>query len=71
MKTTERHHLKDNELALALGQAQSWAGSNSATIAATVAAIVIAGGGVLGYMAWRNSTDNKARVMLAEAMVIE
>lgn len=24
---------------------------------------------MLGYMAWRNSTDNKARVMLAEAMV--
>ena len=71
MKTTERHHLKDNELAIALGQAQSWAGSNSSTIVATVAAIVIAGGGVLGYMAWRNSTDNKARVLLAEAMVIE
>jgi tetratricopeptide (TPR) repeat protein len=71
MKTTERHHLKDNELAIALGQAQSWAGSNSSTIAGIVAAIVIVGGGVLGYMAWRNSTDNKARVMLAEAMVIE
>ena len=36
-----------------------------------MAAIVIVGGGVLGYMAWRNSTDNKARAMLAEAMVIE
>ena len=71
MKTTERHHLKDNELAIALGQAQSWAGANSSTIAAAVAAVVIVGGGVLGYMAWRNSTDNKARVMLAEAMVIE
>ena len=71
MKTTERHHLKDNELAIALGQAQSWAGSNSSTIVAIVAAIVIVGGGVLGYMAWRNSTDNKARAMLAEAMVIE
>jgi tetratricopeptide (TPR) repeat protein len=71
MKTTERHHLKDNELAIALGQAQSWAGSNSTTIVAIVAAIVIVGGGALGYMAWRNSTDNKARVMLAAGMVIE
>lgn len=71
MKTNERHHLKDNELALALGQAQSWAGTNSGTLLAAIAAIVIVGAGVLGYMAWRNNTDNKARVMLAEAMVIE
>ncbi len=71
MKTTERHHLKDNELAIALGHAQSWAGANSSTIVAMLAAIVIVGGGVLGYMAWRNSTDNKARALLAEAMVIE
>ena len=71
MKTTERHHLKDNELALALGQAQSWAGSNSSTLLTAIAAIVLVGGGVLGYLAWRNNTDNKARVMLAEAMVIE
>jgi len=71
MKTTERHHLKDNELALALNQAQTWAGSNSRTLLTAIAAIVIVGAGVLGYMAWRNNTDNKARVMLAEAMVIE
>ena len=71
MKTTERHHLKDNELAIALRQAQSWAGSNSKTLITTIVAIVIVGGGVLGYMAWRNNTDNKARAMLAEAMVIE
>ena len=71
MKTTERQHLKDNELAIALGQAQSWAGSNSKTLATTLGAIVIAGVAVLGYMAWRNNTDNKARTLLAEAMVIE
>jgi tetratricopeptide (TPR) repeat protein len=71
MKTTERHHLKDNELAIALGQAQSWAGSNSKTLTATLVAIVVVGAAVLGYMAWRNNTDNKARAMLAEAMVIE
>jgi tetratricopeptide (TPR) repeat protein len=71
MKTTERHHLKDNELALALHQAQSWAGSNSKTLITTIAAIVIVAAAVLGYMAWSNNTDDKARVMLAEAMVIE
>lgn len=71
MKTTERQHLKDNELAIALGRAQSWAGGNSATLLTVIAAIVIVGGGVLGYLAYRNNTDNKARLLLAEAMVIE
>jgi tetratricopeptide (TPR) repeat protein len=71
MKTTERHHLKDNELALALGDAQSWATDNSKSIITIVAAIVIVGGAVLGFMVWRNSTDNTARRLLAEAMVIE
>jgi tetratricopeptide (TPR) repeat protein len=71
MKTTERHHLKDNELAIALNQAQSWAGDNSRSLLTTIAAIVLIGGGILGYLAYRNNVDNKARVMLAEAMVIE
>jgi tetratricopeptide (TPR) repeat protein len=71
MKTTERHHLKDNELAIALNDAQSWATSNSKTIIAIVAAIVIVAGGVLGFTVWRSSTDNTARRLLAEAMVIE
>lgn len=71
MKTTERHHLKDNELANALGHAQSWAGGNSGTLITVIAAIVLVGAGVLGYTAYRNNTDSKARVLLAEAMVIE
>ena len=71
MKHNERQHLKDNELAIALGQAQHWAGSNSKTLITVVAAIVVVGVAVLGFMTWRNSTDNKARAMLAEAMVIE
>ena len=71
MKTTERHHLKDNELAIALNQAQQWAGSNSKTLTMTVVAIVLVAGAVLGFLAYRNNNDNKARVLLAEAMVIE
>lgn len=71
MKHTERQHLKENELAIALGQAQSWAGGHSSSLLTVVAAIVVVGAGVLGYMAYRNNTDNKARLLLAEAMVIE
>lgn len=71
MKTTERHHLKDNELAIALERTQTWAGNNSRTLVTAVAAIALVGAGVLGYLAYRNNTNNKARTMLAEAMVIE
>lgn len=71
MKTTERHHLKDNELAMAVGSAQHWIEKNQSTLLAIVAAIVVIGGGILGYSAWTRSADTKARAMLAEAMVIE
>jgi tetratricopeptide (TPR) repeat protein len=37
----------------------------------TVIAIVLVAGAVLGFLAYRNNQDNKARVLLAEAMVIE
>ena len=71
MKTTERHHLKDNELAMALNQAQGWLGANQRTLLVTIAAIAVVGGGVAAYATWKSSVDNKARAMLAEAMVIE
>jgi predicted negative regulator of RcsB-dependent stress response len=71
MKTTERHHLKDNELAIALGSAQGWVEKNQQTLVAIVAVVVVIGGGIAGYAAWSRSTDTKARTLLAEAMVIE
>lgn len=71
MKTTERHHLKDNELAMAIGSVQGWVEKNQSTLLAIVAALVVVGGGVLGYSAWTRSTDTKARTLLAAAMVIE
>jgi tetratricopeptide (TPR) repeat protein len=71
MKTTERQHLKDNELAIALNQAQHWAGSNSRSLITAIGAIVVVAIAVFGYMAYRNNTDNKARELLTAAMVIE
>ena len=46
MKTTERHHLKDNELAMALNQAQGWLTNNQRTLLVTIGAIVLVGAGV-------------------------
>ena len=71
MKTSERHHLKDNELALVVGSAQTWYAENKTTVLGTLVAIIIVGGGVLGYSAWRSSVDAKAAGLLAEAMVVE
>ena len=71
MKTTERHHLKDNELAIAMGRAQGWLEKNQQTLLASVAVLVVIGGGIAAYAAWNRSTDTKARTLLAAAMVIE
>jgi predicted negative regulator of RcsB-dependent stress response len=71
MKHTERQHLKENELAIALGHAQGWADRNSKTLLTVIAVIVVVGGGVLAYSMWRSNADSSARVALAEAMVIE
>ena len=72
MRTSERHHLKDNELALALGQANEWATTNQRTPGADRRRH-------RGRRAWpsaasstwRNSVDGKARALLAEAMVVQ
>jgi len=71
MKTTERHHLKDNELAIALTGVQGWIEKNQKNLIAIVALVVVVGAGIAGFSAWRRSSDTKARTMLAAAMVIE
>jgi predicted negative regulator of RcsB-dependent stress response len=71
MRTSERHHLKDNELALAVGHAQQWLADNRASVTTAAVAIVLVGGGVLGYLGWRQSVDSRAAALLAEAMVVD
>jgi predicted negative regulator of RcsB-dependent stress response len=71
MKTSHRHHLKDNDFAMAIGGAQKWFEENKNTLIATLGAVVIVGGGVAGYTIWKGGTDSKARTMLASALVIE
>jgi tetratricopeptide (TPR) repeat protein len=71
MRTSERHHLKENELALAIGQANEWAARNRRTLTIIVGTIAVLAVAVIGFMAWRNSVDSNARAMLAEAMVVQ
>ena len=70
MKTSERHHLKDNELAIALKQANEWAGQHQRPLGLTVLGIVVVGVAIGGYFLWTNRVDAKARTLLAEAMVV-
>jgi tetratricopeptide (TPR) repeat protein len=70
MKTSERHHLKDNELALALGQAQQVFGEHQRTVLLAVGAVVIALVALGGFFTWRGRTEAAARTGLAAAMVV-
>lgn len=69
MKTSERHHLKENDLALALARAQMWASANAKLIGLVLGAVVLAVVAVAGWAAWRASVENEARTSLASAMV--
>lgn len=71
MKTSERHHLKDNELAMAVGSVQAWFEQNRTAVLGIAAAVVLIGVGLIGYTTWRDSVNNKAAALLAEAMVVE
>ncbi len=71
MKTSERHHLKENEFARAVGELQHWLGDYGKTLIAAAVAVVLIGAGILGYFAWQRSVDEKAAALLAEAMVID
>jgi tetratricopeptide (TPR) repeat protein len=70
MKHSERRHLKDNELAIALQQANEWRTQHQKPLTATLIAIVVVAVAVMGFVAWRNSVDTRARALLAEAMVV-
>jgi tetratricopeptide (TPR) repeat protein len=70
MRTSERHHLKDNELAIALGHAGDFASRNKRTMTMTIVAIMLVAVAVGAYFAWRNSVDAASREALAKAMVV-
>ena len=70
MKTTERRHLKENELAHAIDQALGVLGTNRRSALAIFALLVIVGGTLGGYFYWRSSTNAKAEAQLGEAMTI-
>jgi tetratricopeptide (TPR) repeat protein len=70
MRTSQRHHLKDNELAIALGHASEFAARNRRTMTMIVVSVVLVAVAAIAFFAWRNSVDAKSREALAQAMVV-
>lgn len=70
MKSTERQHLKHNELADAIGLAGDYYARHRRTFTYGIVAVVLAAVAIGGVFAWRQSIDTKSRTLLAEAMVV-
>jgi tetratricopeptide (TPR) repeat protein len=69
MKHSERRHLKENEVAIALAQANDWRARHQKQVTIGAIAVVVAAVAIIGFITWRNSVDTKSRALLAEAMV--
>jgi TolA-binding protein len=70
MKGSERHHLKENELSHALGDATARLQENrrAVTVAAGVLALALVAG--IGYWAWNTRGETRAQTLLGDAIVI-
>jgi hypothetical protein len=70
MKRTERHHLKENEVAeWVLGLKHQYEANKKAILWGGLVILILAGA-VLGTIAWRSMSGGRAEAMLAEAMTV-
>src|SRR5438270_11929149 len=71
MKRTQRHHLRENELAQFAGVARHLVEHRKRQIVPVIIAIVVIAAAALGYFAWRSRVDARAHTLLAEAMIVD
>jgi TolA-binding protein len=71
MKKTQRHHLKENELAIMAASARDTYEQRKGQIIPTAIVIVVIAAAAIGYFAWRNRVEARAHTMLAQAMVVD
>jgi predicted negative regulator of RcsB-dependent stress response len=71
MKGSERHHLKDNELANLLSRAGRMAGEQRAVIVGVLAAALLGVLAALGYAWWQGRAERQAEALMAEALSVE
>jgi tetratricopeptide (TPR) repeat protein len=70
MRTSQRHHLKENDFARLVGRLNLWLVRNSRALTIGVAAAAVVALAVIGYTAWQSSVERSARGLLVEAMVV-
>lgn len=70
MKSSERHHLKENELTHALADARDRFQENRRTVALGAGVLILVLLGGLGYWAWKTRSETVAQTMLADALRI-
>lgn len=70
MKRTERHHLKENDVAEWLLGAKHWYEANSKTVGYIGIAVALALAAVMGTMAYRQMNQGKASSALAAALAV-
>jgi predicted negative regulator of RcsB-dependent stress response len=69
MKTSERHHLKEDDFQIALGRAREQLVSQKQPIALITSIVVVAIVLIGGYVYWQRSTNEKASALFADALV--
>src|SRR5688572_20131496 len=70
MKRTERHHLKENELAHFAVTAREAIDERKSLIAPIAIVVVVIAVAAIGYVAWRDRVEGRADTALAEALLI-
>jgi tetratricopeptide (TPR) repeat protein len=69
MKRTERHHLKENDLAQSIIAARGAFEARKGLITGLLLAAVVVAAAVAGFAVWRQRDDARAQQLLADAMV--
>ncbi len=69
MKTKERHHLKENELAHTLASAREFVESRGKQVGGAIGIVVLIVAVVAGVLVFRNRADTRGEEQLAEALV--
>jgi TolA-binding protein len=70
MKRTERHQLKENEVAQVVARARETLESHKREVVLAVIGVVVLIGAIGGYAYWRRHGENLSRTQLAEAMAV-
>ncbi len=67
MKRSERHHLKENELVAFVDRSRDLLLTRRRELLTLLTVAIVAAAALIGYFAWRSSTEDKAAALLADA----